>query len=76
MTIRTFEALAANKKLITTNNTIVNYDFWEVAPIETLDYMTWYCPELLDKLSYPIFSVLKGGAVEEAIAYINNNMLE
>ena len=59
-----------------TITTIVNYDFWEVAPIETLDYMTWYCPELLDKLSYPIFSVLKGGAVEEAIAYINNNMLE
>lgn len=38
-----------------TITTIVNYDFWEVAPVETLDYMTCYCPELLDKLSYPVF---------------------
>ncbi len=28
LTIRTFECLAANKKMITTNQTIVNYDFY------------------------------------------------
>lgn len=59
-----------------TITTIINYDFWEVAPVETLDYMTCYCPELLDKLSYPVFSVLKGGkTVDEAIGYINSNIL-
>lgn len=59
-----------------TITTIVNYDFWEVAPVETLDYMTCYCPELLDKLSYPVFGVLKGeNTVEGAIEYIENNIL-
>lgn len=59
-----------------TITTIVNYDFWEVAPVETLDYMTCYCPELLDKLSYPVFGVLKGeNTVERAIEYIENNIL-
>lgn len=59
-----------------TITTIINYDFWEVAPMETLDYMTCYCPELLDKLSYPVFSVLKGDStIEEAIAYINDCVL-
>ncbi len=60
-----------------TITTIVNYDFWEVAPIETLDYMTCYCPELLDKLSCPVFSVLSGqNTVEEAVTYIDNNILK
>lgn len=60
-----------------TITTIINYDCWgEVAPIETLDYMTIFCPELLDKLAYPIFSVLKGErAVEEAVEYINSNIM-
>ena len=59
-----------------TITTIINYDFWEVAPVETLDYITCYCPELLDKLSYPVFSVLKGeNTAEGAIAYVDNNIL-
>ena len=59
-----------------TITTIINYDFWEVAPIETCDYMTAYCPELLDKLAYPIFGVLKGElSVDNAIEYIKANIL-
>ena len=59
-----------------TITTIIAYDFWEVAPIETLDYMSIYCPELLDKLTYPIFGVLGGIlTAEEAIAYINDNIM-
>lgn len=37
LTIRTFEALAANKKLITTNKTIVNYDFYRPENIYVFD---------------------------------------
>ncbi|MGN0807267.1 MAG: hypothetical protein ACI4MN_02340 [Candidatus Coproplasma sp.] len=37
LTIRTFEALAANKKLITTNKTIVNYDFYKPENIYVFD---------------------------------------
>lgn len=43
-----------------TITTIINYDFWEVAPVETEDYITIYCPELLDRLTYAIFGVLLG----------------
>lgn len=43
-----------------TITTMINYDFWEVAPLETADYITMYCPELLEILSYPIFCVLLG----------------
>ena len=37
LTIRTFEALAANKKLITTNKTIINYDFYRPENIYVFD---------------------------------------
>lgn len=43
-----------------TITTMINYDFWEVAPMETDDYITIYCPELLERLTYPIFLVLLG----------------
>lgn len=53
-----------------TVTTIINYDFVEVAPIETFDYITCYNPELLDRLAYPIFGVLIGSITEEeAIVY-------
>lgn len=59
-----------------TITTIIPYDFWEVAPVETLDYMTCYCPELLDRLAYPVFGILKGDiTIEEAIGYINDDIL-
>lgn len=59
-----------------TITTIINYDFWEIAPIETADYMTAYCPELLDKLAILIFNVLKGQmSSDEAIAFIKEKIL-
>lgn len=59
-----------------TITTIINYDFWAVATVETADYMTIYCPELLDMLAIPIFELLEGMKnVDEAISYINENML-
>lgn len=59
-----------------TITTIINYDFWEVAPLETADYLTAYCPELLNKLSVPVFCVLVGKiTAEEGIAYIEKNIL-
>lgn len=39
---------------------IVPYDFYEVAPLETEDYITACCPALLDKLSPVIFSLIIG----------------
>lgn len=56
-----------------TITTIINYDFWEIAPLETQDYITIYCPELLDKLACPIFHILEGKYdVEQAIDHIEN----
>ncbi len=43
-----------------TITTFINYDFYEVAPLETEDYITAYCPDLLDKLSLAIFPLLSG----------------
>lgn len=60
-----------------TITTMINYDFWETAPVETSDYLTAYCPELLDRLAPPVFRVLLGKyTVEEAIIYIQENLLE
>ena len=59
-----------------TITTIINYDFWEVAPIETADYMTAYCPELLDRLALPVFGVLLGQITcDEAVMYIKEKIL-
>lgn len=55
-----------------TITTIINYDFYEIAPLETEDYVTAYCPELLDKLSPAIFSLLtKKITLEQAMQYID-----
>lgn len=60
-----------------TLTTIMNYDFWEVAPVETADYLTAYCPELLDRLARPVFGVLLGQfTADEAIIYIKEKILE
>lgn len=57
--------------------TIVKYDFMEVAQLETADYITIYCPEYLELLSPPIFSVLLGEiSVKEAMEFIENNILK
>lgn len=60
-----------------TITTIINYDFFEETPVETADYLTAYCPQLLDKLPPAIFCVLSGQAKEdECIEYIMKNILE
>ncbi len=56
--------------------TIINYDFWQLAPVETADYITIFCPELLGKLANPIFDLLAGNkSLDEAISYIKQNIL-
>lgn len=59
-----------------TATTIIPYDFYEIAPLETADYMTACIPELMDKLSPAIFGVLSGiKTTEDAIAYVNSAVL-
>ena len=59
-----------------TANTIIPYDFYEIAPLETADYMTACIPELMNKLSPAIFGVLSGiKTTEDAIAYVNSAVL-
>lgn len=56
-----------------TLTTIINYDVYELAPLETEDYLTAACPDLLNKLSPVIFEVLCGSIdLNTAIQYINN----
>ena len=60
-----------------TITTMIAYDFFKLAPIETLDYLTAYCPELLDRLTLPIYGVLLGKETAAwAIAYIRRELLE
>lgn len=57
--------------------TMINYDFWEVAPVETADYLTAYCPELINRLAPAIFGVLLGQlTAEDGIVYIKEQILE
>lgn len=59
-----------------TLTTLINYDFFEVAPLETEDYITAACPDLMDKLSVPIFGLLIGKiTVDVAIGYIKKSIL-
>lgn len=59
-----------------TITTMIPYDFWEIAPIETADYLTAYCPELLDRLTCDIFGVLVGKiTAEEAIRSVEREIL-
>ena len=45
--------------------TILSNDFFEVAPIETEEYLTAFCPELLDKMSAPLLMTAAGEWSEE-----------
>lgn len=59
-----------------TLTSVIAYDFYSVAPLETEDYITACCPELLDKLSPAIFGVLLGQLnIEQAIAYVKKHVL-
>lgn len=60
-----------------TLTSVIAYDFYAVAPLETEDYITACCPELLDKLSPVIFGTLLGQLnVEQAICYVKEHILE
>lgn len=60
-----------------TLTTVIPYDFYEVAPLETEDYMMAYCPELLADLSPAIFGLLlKTVDFEAAKRYIQKNVLK
>lgn len=60
-----------------TMTTLIPYDFWEVAPAETMDYITAYCPELLDKLAPVIFGVLLGEiSISNAIKYLEDEVIK
>lgn len=57
--------------------TVVNYDFYNVAPLETEDFLTACLPELLNNLSIPIFLLLLGKiTVERAISIIETKILD
>lgn len=60
-----------------TLTSVIAYDFYAVAPLETEDYITACCPELLDKLSPIIFGTLLGQLnIEQAIGYVKEHVLE
>ena len=50
---------------------VVPYDFYSVAPLETEDFITASCPELLNALSPAIFSLILGNmTVNQSITYV------
>lgn len=58
-----------------TLTTMIPLDFYEMAPLETEDYITAACPELMDRLSIPVFSVLLGKAsAEQAIGRVKEEL--
>lgn len=59
-----------------TATTIIPYDFFEIATLETEDYMTACIPELMDKLSPIIFCLLDSKiTTENAIKYVKTTIL-
>ena len=59
-----------------TATTIIDYDLFEMAPLETEDYCTATIPELMSKLSLPMFFLLmKKVTVEGAINLIKRGVL-
>ncbi|HHU17131.1 MAG TPA: hypothetical protein GXZ70_02730 [Clostridiales bacterium] len=60
-----------------TSTTVIDYDYYEVAPLETEDFITAALPELMDKLSIPFFFLLLNRmTVDQAIHYIKSEILE
>lgn len=60
-----------------TATSVILYDFYEISPIITADYITACIPELMDKLSPFIFGVLAGNiTTEDAIKYVKTNILK
>ena len=54
----------------------IAYEIFEFAPLETLEFITASCPELMDELSSPIFMLLLGTLpLDAAIEHIKTNIL-
>lgn len=54
----------------------IAYEIYELAPLETLDFITASCPELMNELSIPIFMLLLGTLpLDAAIDDIKTNIL-
>lgn len=50
------------------------YDFYEVAPLESEDFITATLPDLLNRLSPTIFSVILGKwSAEEAVSFFEES---
>lgn len=59
-----------------TATTVIDYDHFEMAPLETEDYCTAAIPELMNKLSLPLFFLLEHQiSVDESIAVIKSEVL-
>ncbi len=59
-----------------TLTTIIPYDFFELAPLETKDYITAHCTFLMNELSPAVFGVLLGELdYSSAIKYIKSTDL-
>jgi hypothetical protein len=59
-----------------TMTVVVPYDFFEVAPLETLDFLTGTCTHIMDTLSPSIFCLLLGVLnLEDAKMNVKNNFL-
>lgn len=59
-----------------TMTNMIPYDFYEVAPLETEDFLTAACPDLLNKLSVSIFFLLLGRiSTEQAISNVKIDIL-
>jgi len=57
--------------------TVIPYDFFELAPIETMEYITGYYPEFLEKFAVPIILLLLDEMrYEEAAGYIRKEILQ
>lgn len=57
-------------------NTIIPYEHFEMAPIETMEYITCYYPEWLEKMASALCGVSLGTFnALEAIMYIKHDIL-
>ena len=53
----------------------INYAFYEAVPLETEDFITACCPDLMNLLAFAIFGVLLGEMeLEQAMAYVQVSM--
>lgn len=54
----------------------VNYTFYEAAPLETEDFITASCPELMNVLAFAIFGlIVESINLEQAIAYVQSGLV-